>query len=75
MLSEVKKRFEGPKFNIDFGGKGLGQTGEGDKCIHYAKRDHFTEVCQHFCPSLHVLLFSSGVENMVYGSFLLQFVL
>ena len=24
MLSEVKKRLEGPKFNIDFGGKGLG---------------------------------------------------
>ena len=28
MLSEVKKRHEGPKFNIDFGGKGLGSTGE-----------------------------------------------
>ena len=24
MLSELKKRLEGPKFNIDFGGKGLG---------------------------------------------------
>ena len=23
MLSEVKKRIEGPKFNIDFGGKGI----------------------------------------------------
>ena len=23
MLSEVKKRLEGPKFNIDFGGKGI----------------------------------------------------
>jgi len=34
MLSEVKKRLEGPKFNIDFGGKGLLQTGEGDKYIH-----------------------------------------
>ena len=50
--SEVKKRLEGPKFNIEFGGKGLGWTGEGDKYIHYAKRGHFMEVCQHFCPSL-----------------------
>ena len=24
MLSEVKKRLEGPKFNIDFGGEGVG---------------------------------------------------
>ena len=41
MLSEVKKRLEGPEFNIDFGGKGLVKTGEGDKYIHYAKRGHF----------------------------------
>ena len=52
MLSEVKKRLEGPKFNIDFGGEGVGVVREGDKYIHYAKRGHFTEVCQHFCPSL-----------------------
>ena len=41
MLSEVKKRLEGPEFNIDFGGKGLVKTGEGDKYIHYANRGHF----------------------------------
>ena len=52
MLSEVKERLEGPKYNIDFGGKGLGQTGEGDRYVHYAKRGHFTEMSQHFCPSL-----------------------
>ena len=28
MLSEVKQRLEGPKFNIDFGGKGLGRQGK-----------------------------------------------
>ena len=52
MLSEVKERLEGPKYNIDFGGKGLGQTGEGDRYVHYANRGHFTEMSQHFCPSL-----------------------
>ena len=29
MLSEVKKRLEGPTFNIDFGGKGWGRQGKG----------------------------------------------
>ena len=29
MLSEVKRRLEGPKFNIDFEGKGLGRQGKG----------------------------------------------
>ena len=31
MLSEVKKRLEGPKYNIDFGGggRGLGRQGKG----------------------------------------------
>ena len=28
MLSEVKKRLEGPKFNIDFGGRGWGRQGK-----------------------------------------------
>ena len=44
-------------------GKGLGWTGEGDRHAHYAKRGHFREVSQHFCPSLSepkiVLLHSS----------------
>ena len=26
MLSEVKERLEGPKYNIDFGGKGIGMS-------------------------------------------------
>ena len=29
MLSEVKERLEGPKYNIDFEGKGLGYRGKG----------------------------------------------
>ena len=29
MLSEVKERLEGPKYNNDFGGKGLGRQGKG----------------------------------------------
>ena len=29
MLSEVKERLEGPKYNIDFFGEGLGRQGKG----------------------------------------------
>ena len=29
MLSEVKKRLEGPNFNIDLGGRGWGRQGKG----------------------------------------------
>ena len=52
MLSEVKERLEGPKYNIDLGGKRLGYRGEGDRYVHYAKRGHLWEVSEHFCPSL-----------------------
>ena len=52
MLSEVKERLEGPKYNIDFGGEGTEVDREGDRQVHYSKRGHFTEVSQHFCPSL-----------------------
>ena len=51
-LSEVNERLEGPKYNIDFGGRGLRYTGEGDRYVHYSKRSHLMEVSQHFCPSL-----------------------
>ena len=44
MLSEVKERLEGPKYNIDFGGKELGFRGEGNRYVHYAKRGHLWEV-------------------------------
>ena len=51
MLSEVKERLVGPKYNIDFGGvRGWGRQGKGIGYVHYAKRGHFTEVSQHFCP-------------------------
>ena len=52
MLSEVKERLEGLKYNIDFGERGWGNTGEEDRYmhIHYGKRGHFTEVPKHFCP-------------------------
>ena len=33
MVSEVKERLEGPKYNIDLGGKGLGDRGEGDRYV------------------------------------------
>ena len=46
MLSELKERLEGPKYNIDFWGY-----------VHYTKRGHFTEVSQHFCPSLYLKAF------------------
>ena len=55
MLSEVKERLEGPKYNNDFGGKGLG----------YAKRGHSTEVSQHFRP--HCRLQQHGL----FASFML----
>ena len=29
MLSELKERLEGPKYNIDFGGRGWGRQGKG----------------------------------------------
>ena len=29
MLSEIKERIEGPKYNIDFGGRGWGKQGKG----------------------------------------------
>ena len=41
MLSEVKERLEDPKYNIDFGGKGLGRQGEEDGYVHYAKKRQF----------------------------------
>jgi len=31
MLSEVKERLEGLKYNIDFGKRGWGNTGGGDR--------------------------------------------
>ena len=68
MLSEVKERLEGPKYNIDFGGKGLRCTGEGDRYVHYAKRGHFTDVSQHFCPSLSeckIVLYCTRVGHCV----------
>ena len=44
MLFEVKERLEGLKYNIDFGGRGWGYTGQGDRYVHNAKRGNFTEV-------------------------------
>ena len=48
MLFVVKERIESLKYNIDLGG--------GDRYVHYgnAKRGHFIEVSQHFCPSLYL---------------------
>ena len=43
MFFEVKERLEDIKYNIDFGGRGWGYTGEGDRYVHNAKRGHFTE--------------------------------
>ena len=37
---------------IFFWGGGYGYAGEGDRCVHYAKRGHCIEVSQHFCLSL-----------------------
>ena len=55
MLFVVKERIEGLKYNIDLG-EGWGYTGGGDRYVHYgnAKRGHFIEVSQHFCPSLYL---------------------
>ena len=36
--------------SLNFRGRGWGYTGGGDKCVHYAKNDHFTKGSQHFCP-------------------------
>ena len=49
MLFVVKERIEGLKYNIDFGGRGGDTQGGGG-----IERDHFTDVSQHFCPSLYL---------------------
>ena len=55
MLSKVKERLEGPKYNIDFGGKGLGYRGEGDmstmqKGVIYGKcLNTFVRHCRFTC--------------------------
>ena len=52
MLFSVEERLDGIKYNIDFARRGWGYTGGGDKYAYNEKWVHFTEVCQHFCPSL-----------------------
>ena len=52
MLFEVKERLEGLKYHIDFGGRGWGHAGDGERYAHFVKSGHFTEVCRHFFPSL-----------------------
>ena len=64
-LSKVKERLKGLKYSIGFGGKGWGYTEEGHRYVHYGKRGHFTEMSQHFYPSLSeckiVLLHTSEI--------------
>ena len=51
MLSEVKERLEGPKYNIDFGGKGLGYRGKGiGTYVHYAKKGHLWKCLNTIVP-------------------------
>ena len=37
MLFEVNERLEGLKYNIDFGGRGWGYTGDDNRYVHYVK--------------------------------------
>ena len=52
-LFVVEQRRDGLKWNIGLGGGGKGwwyTDTEGDRYVYYAKRGHFMEVSQHFCP-------------------------
>ena len=53
MLSEVKERLEGPKYNIDFGGKELGFRGEGNRTMSTMQKGviYGKSRPQHFCSS------------------------
>ena len=41
MLSEVKERLEGLKYNLDFGERGWGNTGEGDRYMFTMEKESF----------------------------------
>ena len=47
MMFVVDEWLEGLNCNIDFWGRGLAYTGEGDTYIYYAKKGHFIEVSPH----------------------------
>ena len=70
MLFVVKERLEGLKYNTDFRGRGWGYTGGGDRYVHYAKRVHFIEGSQNFCPLLQPLSGSEGGGHFVLMHFI-----
>ena len=41
MLFSVEERLDDIKYNIDFGGRGKGDRGEGDRSVHYEKKGAF----------------------------------
>ena len=45
MLSEVKERLESLKYNIDFGEKGWGNTGEGDRYMSTMEKGVILQKC------------------------------
>ena len=54
MLSEVKERLEGPKYNIDFGGRGGGRQGMAIGKSTIQKGPFYGSVST-LCPSLSEL--------------------
>ena len=62
MLSEVKERLEGPKYNIDFGGRGWGRQGKGIAIPTMQKEAILRECLNTFVP--HCSFIASAVYIM-----------
>ena len=50
MLSEVKERLEGLKYNIDFGERGWGNKGEGDRYMFTMEKGVIQKCLNTFVP-------------------------
>ena len=74
MLSEVKERLEGPKYNIDFGGRGGGRQGKGigkstiqKGAILWKCLNTFVPLCRCWKNRQHV-----HVHNCIWSLFFLM---
>ena len=63
MLSEVKERLEGPKYNMDFRGEGVGVDRVRGYKVHYAKRGILRNCLNTFVP--HCSLKKKKKKNQI----------
>ena len=73
MLFSVEERLDDIKYNIDFGGRGKGDRGEGDRSVHYEKKRGILQKCVNtFVP--HCSWFNKGCfGHWELGSYCLVF--